>query len=57
MDAIIAATALVHDLEIWTQDSDFDALPDIAPDLRVLRGCALRRSQVGVVHRASGRVH
>ncbi len=38
MDAIIAATALVHDLEIWTQDSGFDVLAELAPTLRVLRG-------------------
>jgi len=37
MDAIIAATALVHDLEVWTQDEDFDALAELAPDLRVHR--------------------
>jgi predicted nucleic acid-binding protein len=38
MDAIIAATALVHDLEIWTQDDDFAVLAELAPDLRVQRG-------------------
>jgi predicted nucleic acid-binding protein len=38
MDAIIAATALVHDLDVWTQNDDFDALADLAPDLRVRRG-------------------
>jgi predicted nucleic acid-binding protein len=38
MDAIIAATALVHDLEVWTQDDDFDVLVELAPDLRVHRG-------------------
>ncbi len=38
MDAIIAATALVHDLEVWTQDDDFDVLATLDPDLRVLRG-------------------
>jgi predicted nucleic acid-binding protein len=37
MDAIIAATALVHDLEIWTQDDDFDVLTELDPDLRVRR--------------------
>src|SRR5919109_3029293 len=35
MDAIIAATALVHDLEIWTQDDDFDVLTNLYPQLRV----------------------
>ena len=34
MDAIIAATALVHDLAVWTQDGDFGVLPELAPDLR-----------------------
>jgi predicted nucleic acid-binding protein len=38
MDAIIAATALVHDLEIWTQDDDFDVLAELSPALRVHRG-------------------
>jgi predicted nucleic acid-binding protein len=38
MDAIIAATALVHELEIWTQDDDFDVLAELAPELRVRRG-------------------
>ena len=38
MDAIIAATALVHDLEIWTQDDDFDVLAKLDPSLRVSRG-------------------
>ena len=37
MDAIIAATALTHDLTVWTQDDDFDALAKLAPDLRVRR--------------------
>lgn len=35
MDAIIAATALTHDLAVWTQDADFDVLTKLAPDLRV----------------------
>ncbi|MFI5005011.1 MAG: PIN domain-containing protein [Solirubrobacterales bacterium] len=35
MDAIIAATALVHDLAIWTQDGDFGVLAELAPELRV----------------------
>ena len=38
MDAIIAATALVHDLAVWTQDDDFDVLAELAPELRVHRG-------------------
>ena len=38
MDAIIAATALVHDLTVWTQDDDFDVLAELAPELRVHRG-------------------
>ena len=38
MDAIIAATALAHDLAVWTQDSDFDVLAEIAPRLRIERG-------------------
>lgn len=37
MDAIIAATALVHDLTVWTQDRDFEVLCDLAPALRVSR--------------------
>ena len=38
MDAIIAATALVHDLGIWTQDDDFDVFAELDPELRVSRG-------------------
>ncbi len=38
MDAIIAATALVHDLVVWTQDDDFDVLAELAPGLVVQRG-------------------
>jgi predicted nucleic acid-binding protein len=38
MDAIIAATALAHDLSVWTQDEDFDVLAQLAPALRVRRG-------------------
>ena len=34
-DAIIAATALVHDLAVWTRDDDFEALAEIEPALRV----------------------
>jgi predicted nucleic acid-binding protein len=37
MDAIIAATALVHDLAVWTQDDDFSVLSELAPELRVHR--------------------
>lgn len=37
-DAIVAATALVHDLSVYTQDADFDVLAELAPDLRVHRG-------------------
>lgn len=37
MDAIIAATALAHDLTVWTQDDDFEVLAELAPDLRVAR--------------------
>lgn len=37
-DELVAATALVHDLEIWTQDQDFDVLAVLAPELRVRRG-------------------
>jgi hypothetical protein len=35
MDAIIAATALVHGLTVWTQDDDFDVLAELAPGLVV----------------------
>jgi predicted nucleic acid-binding protein len=38
MDAIIAATALAHDLTVWTQDGDFDVLAELLPALRVHRG-------------------
>jgi toxin FitB len=37
MDAIIAATALAHDLAVWTQDDDLDVLAELAPALRVER--------------------
>lgn len=37
MDAIIAATALAHDLAVWARDDDFDVLAELAPDLRVSR--------------------
>ena len=36
-DAIIAATALAHDLAVWTQDDDFDVLQELAPELRLVR--------------------
>jgi predicted nucleic acid-binding protein len=38
MDAIIAATALAHNLAVWTQDEDFELLAELAPALRVQRG-------------------
>jgi predicted nucleic acid-binding protein len=38
MDAIIAATAVAHDLSVWTQDGDFDVLAELLPELRVHRG-------------------
>jgi predicted nucleic acid-binding protein len=38
MDAIIAATALAHDLVVWTQDDDFAVLAEFEPALRVHRG-------------------
>lgn len=38
MDAIIAATALSHDLTVWTQDDDFAVLAELAPALRVAKG-------------------
>ncbi len=38
MDAIIAATAVAHDLSVWTQDGDFDVLAELLPVLRVHRG-------------------
>jgi predicted nucleic acid-binding protein len=37
MDAIVAATALTHDLTVWTRDDDFDVLAELAPALRVHR--------------------
>ncbi len=37
MDAIIAATAVAHDLAVWTQDGDFDVLAELLPRLRVWR--------------------
>lgn len=38
MDAIVAATALAHDIAVWTQDADFDVLAALCPELRVHRG-------------------
>lgn len=38
MDAIIAATALAHDVAVWTRDGDFAVLADLAPGLRVHPG-------------------
>lgn len=38
MDAIIAATAVVHGLAVWTQDDDFEVLGELLPTLRVHRG-------------------
>jgi predicted nucleic acid-binding protein len=38
MDAIIAATALTHNLAVWTQDDDFDVLAALASGLVVKRG-------------------
>jgi predicted nucleic acid-binding protein len=35
MDAIIAATALVDDLDVWTEDDGFDMLAVLDPELRV----------------------
>ncbi len=37
MDAIIAATAVTHDLAVWTQDEDFNVLAELLPALRVHR--------------------
>ena len=37
MDAIIAATAVAHDLAVWTEDEDFDVLAELLPALRVHR--------------------
>lgn len=37
MAAIIAATALAHDLVVWTQDGDFDVLAELEPALMVQR--------------------
>jgi len=37
MDAIIAATALVHGLTVWTRDRDFDVLAELMTTLQVHR--------------------
>jgi predicted nucleic acid-binding protein len=37
MDAIVAATAVVHDLAVWTQDDDYEVLRELLPDLQVHR--------------------
>jgi predicted nucleic acid-binding protein len=37
MDAIIAATAIAHDLTVWSQDADFVVLAELEPALRVHR--------------------
>lgn len=34
-DAVIAATALVHDLTVWTLDRDFEVLAELEPDLQI----------------------
>ncbi len=36
-DTIIAATALHHELPVYTQDGDFDAIADVHNTLRVQR--------------------
>jgi predicted nucleic acid-binding protein len=38
MDAIVAATALAHNLAVWTQDDDFAVLAELAPELRIHHG-------------------
>lgn len=38
MDVIIAATALAHDLTIWTQDNDFAVLQELQPALQIAGG-------------------
>jgi predicted nucleic acid-binding protein len=38
MDSIIAATAVAHDLSVWTQDGDFEVIAELLPSLRVHRG-------------------
>lgn len=36
MDAIIAATALAHELTVWSLDGDFATLAEIEPELSLL---------------------
>lgn len=36
MDTIIAATALAHELAVWSGDADFEALHALEPELRVV---------------------
>lgn len=38
MDTIIAATALTHDLVVWTLDGDFSALKMVEPELQLWPG-------------------
>ncbi len=38
MESIIAATALVHGLAVWTQDDGFDVLNELEPALRIHKG-------------------
>jgi hypothetical protein len=45
MDAIIAATALVDDLEVWTQDDDFDILAEMSAE-RLLAKLLIRRIRI-----------
>lgn len=40
IDAIIAATALAHDLVVWSQDDDFEVLAELAPTLKVAPGAS-----------------
>ncbi|MDQ3663491.1 MAG: PIN domain-containing protein [Actinomycetota bacterium] len=40
MDAIIASTALTHDLTVWTHDRDFEVLAELAPGLQVQHDAA-----------------
>lgn len=35
MDAIIAATAVAHDLAVWALDGDFNVLVTLLPELRL----------------------
>jgi hypothetical protein len=36
MDAIVAETAFVQDLEVWAQDDDFGVLAELYSGLRVV---------------------